>query len=405
MLIKKSIMTNKYTKIILKPGKERSLQRFHPWIFSGAIEAITKELTDGEIVEVFDSGKKYIATGHYQEEGSITVRIFSFEQANIDEDFWKNKIQKAIHLRKTLGLFNNNSTNAFRLVHGEGDSMPGLIIDLYDGNAVIQFHSFGMFLLKDTFVTVLKELLGNQLKSIYNKSEATLAKGEIKENKNGYLFNEKTSEIIINEYDNQFIVDIEEGQKTGFFIDQRENRKLLEKYCADKKVLNVFGYTGGFSVSALKGGAKMVHSVDSSQKAIDLTNKNIALNFGSSDRHESFATDAFEFLEKMDTDYDVIVLDPPAFAKHLHLREKGLKGYRNINNKVIHKIKKGGILFTFSCSQAISTDDFRTMVFTAAAQAKREVRILHQLSQGPDHPINIYHPESEYLKGLVLVID
>ncbi|MFZ4411791.1 MAG: class I SAM-dependent rRNA methyltransferase [Bacteroidales bacterium] len=398
-------MKNEYTKIILKPGKERSLQRFHPWVFSGAIEAVTKELSDGEIVEVYDSKKEYIAMGHYQEEGSITVRIFTFEQTIIDEDFWKQQLQKAINLRKTLGLFDNKNTNTFRLVHGEGDLMPGLIIDYYDGNAVIQFHSFGMYLLKDTFVNVLSELLGDRLKSIYNKSDTTLAKGENNQNANGYLLNEKTSETIIKEYDNQFIVDFETGQKTGFFIDQRENRKLLEKYCEGKKVLNVFGYTGGFSVSALKGGAQMVHSVDSSQKAIDLCNKNIELNFTATDAHFAFACDAFEFLEKMDSDYDVIVLDPPAFAKHLHLREKGLKGYRNINNKAIHKIKKGGILFTFSCSQAISSEDFRTMVFTAAAQAKREVKILHQLSQGPDHPINIYHPESEYLKGLVVVVD
>ena len=390
---------NNYPKIVLKPGKERSLQRFHPWVFSGAIEAVTKELTDGEIVEVYDSKKEYIATGHYQDEGSISVRIFTFEQSVIDEEFWKFKIQKAIALRKTLGLFKNENTNAFRLIHGEGDLMPGLIIDYYNENAVIQFHSYGMYLLKDTFVKVLSDLLGDALKFIYNKSETTLAKGENKTSQNGYLLKEKSSEIVIKEYDNQFIVDIEEGQKTGFFIDQRENRKLLEKYCTDKKVLNVFGYTGGFSVSALKGGAKMVHSVDSSQKAIDLCNKNIALNFGDTDRHASFATDAFEFLDNMESDYDVIVLDPPAFAKHLHLREKGLKGYRNINNKVIHKIKKGGVLFTFSCSQAISNEDFRTMVFTAAAQAKREVKILHQLSQGADHPINIYHPESEYLKG------
>ncbi|MEI6695243.1 MAG: class I SAM-dependent rRNA methyltransferase [Bacteroidota bacterium] len=398
-------MKNEYSKIILKPGKERSLQRFHPWVFSGAIEAVTKELSDGEIVEVYDSRKEYIATGHYQEEGSITVRIFTFKQTIIDEDFWKQQLQKAINLRKTLGLFDTQNTNTFRLVHGEGDLMPGLVIDYYNGHVVIQFHSFGMYLLKDTFVNVLSELLGNLLKSIYNKSDTTLAKGENKQNANGYLLNEKTAEIIIKEYDNQFIVDFETGQKTGFFIDQRENRKLLEKYCFDKKVLNVFGYTGGFSVSALKGGAQMVHSVDSSQKAIDLCNKNIALNFAATDAHLSFACDAFEFLEKMDSDFDVIVLDPPAFAKHLHLKEKGLKGYRNINNKAIHKIKKGGILFTFSCSQAISSDDFRTMVFTAAAQAKREVKILHQLSQGADHPINIYHPESEYLKGLVLYIE
>ncbi|MFZ4401226.1 MAG: class I SAM-dependent rRNA methyltransferase [Bacteroidales bacterium] len=396
---------NNYPKIILKPGKERSLQRFHPWVFSGAIEAVTKELTDGEIVEVYDSKKAYIATGHYQEEGSITVRIFTFEKAIIDEDFWKNKFQKAINLRKVLGLIDNNNTNAFRLIHGEGDLMPGLIVDIYDGNTVIQFHSYGMFLMKEIFAKVLKDSLGDSLKCIYNKSDTTLAQGENKESSNAYLFGSRSSDIIIKEYDNQYIIDIEQGQKTGFFIDQRENRKLLEKYCDGKKVLNVFAYTGGFSIAALKGGASMVHSVDSSQKAIDLTEKNIALNNVTEDSHVSYATDAFDFLDKMENDYDVIVLDPPAFAKHLHLKEKGLKGYRNINNKVIHKIKKGGILFTFSCSQAISAEDFRTMVFTAAAQAKREVKILHQLSQGPDHPVNIYHPESEYLKGLVLYID
>jgi 23S rRNA (cytosine1962-C5)-methyltransferase len=394
-----------YAKIILKTGKERSLQRFHPWVFSGAVEAVTKELTDGEIVEIYDSNKKYLATGHYQEEGSITVRIFSFEQTVIDEDFWMRKLQRAINLREILGLYDNETTNAFRLVHGEGDLMPGLIIDYYDGNIVIQFHSYGMFLLKDTFVNVLKALLGDKLKSVYNKSETTLGKGFDKADCKGFLFQKNDTEIIVKEYENQFIVDIEEGQKTGFFIDQRENRKLLEKYCINKKVLNVFAYTGGFSVSALKGGAELVHSVDSSQKATELRNKNISLNFGATSKHEAFAVDAFDFLDKMDIDYDVVVLDPPAFAKHLHLKEKGLKGYRNINNKVIHNIKKGGILFTFSCSQAISNEDFRTMVFTAAAQAKREVKILHQLTQGSDHPINIYHPESEYLKGLVLFVE
>ncbi|MCX6232138.1 MAG: class I SAM-dependent rRNA methyltransferase [Bacteroidetes bacterium] len=394
-----------YPKIILKPGKERSLQRFHPWVFSGAIEAVTKELSDGEIVEVYDSSKKYLATGHYQEEGSITVRIFSFTQCEIDEDFWLQKFQRAVNLRKTLGLYENKSINAFRLIHGEGDLMPGLIMDYYDGNVVIQFHSYGMFLLKDTFVNVLKNVLGDKLKSIYNKSETTLSNAIEKEDLKGFLFQANKTEIIVNEYDNQYIVDIEEGQKTGFFIDQRENRKLLEKYCAGKKVLNVFAYTGGFSIAALKGGAELVHSVDSSQKATNLTNKNVMLNFGECDKHQAFAEDAFSFLDKMDNDYDVVVLDPPAFAKHLHLKEKGLKGYRSINNKVIHNIKKGGLLFTFSCSQAISSEDFRTMIFTAAAQAKREVKILHQLSQGADHPINIYHPESEYLKGLVLFVE
>lgn len=392
-----------YTKIILKQGKEKSVLRFHPWIFSGAIEAVTKELNNGDIVEVYDSKKQYLATGHYQDEGSIAVRIFSFEKKEINEEFWKEKFTKAINLRKNIGLFNNEHTNAFRLIHGEGDGLPGLIIDFYNANAVIQFHAYGMFLLKDTFVKLLVEIMGNSLKTIYDKSGNTLSGNY--EHSNEFLYQNINSDVIVREFDNQYYIDIIEGQKTGFFIDQRDNRKLLENYCMNKKVLNVFGYTGGFSVAALKGGADLVHSVDSSQKAIELTNKNIELNFGQTDKHQSFAVDAFDFIDKMDDNYDVVVLDPPAFAKQLHLKEKGLKGYRNINLKVIQKMKKGSILFTFSCSQAISKDDFRTMIFSAAALAGKELKILHQLSQGADHPVNIYHPESEYLKGLVLYID
>lgn len=392
-----------YTKIILKQGKEKSVLRFHPWIFSGAIEAVTKELNNGEIVEVYDSKKQYLATGHYQDEGSIAVRVFSFEKKEINEEFWKEKFTKAINLRKNIGLFNNEHTNAFRLIHGEGDGLPGLIIDFYNANAVIQFHAYGMYLLKDTFVKLLVEIMGNSLKTIYDKSGNTLSGNY--EHSNEFLYQNINSDVIVREFDNQYYIDIIEGQKTGFFIDQRDNRKLLENYCMNKKVLNVFGYTGGFSVAALKGGADLVHSVDSSQKAIELTNKNIELNFGQTDKHQSFAVDAFDFIDKMDDNYDVVVLDPPAFAKQLHLKEKGLKGYRNINLKVIQKMKKGSILFTFSCSQAISKDDFRTMIFSAAALAGKELKILHQLSQGADHPVNIYHPESEYLKGLVLYID
>ena len=392
-----------YTKIILKQGKEKSVLRFHPWIFSGAIEAVTKELNNGDIVEVYDSKKQYLATGHYQDEGSIAVRIFSFEKKEINEEFWKEKFTKAINLRKNIGLFNNEHTNAFRLIHGEGDGLPGLIIDFYIANAVIQFHAYGMFLLKDTFVKLLVEIMGNSLKTIYDKSGNTLSGNY--EHSNEFLYQNINSDVIVKEFDNQYYIDIIEGQKTGFFIDQRDNRKLLENYCMNKKVLNVFGYTGGFSVAALKGGADLVHSVDSSQKAIELTNKNIELNFGQTDKHKSFAVDAFDFIDKMDDNYDVVVLDPPAFAKQLHLKEKGLKGYRNINLKVIQKMKKGSILFTFSCSQAISKDDFRTMIFSAAALAGKELKILHQLSQAADHPVNIYHPESEYLKGLVLYID
>lgn len=394
---------NNYTKIILKQGKEKSVLRFHPWIFSGAIEAVTKELKNGDIAEVYDSKKQYLATGHYQDEGSIAVRIFSFEKKEINEEFWKEKFTKAINLRKNIGLFNNEHTNAFRLIHGEGDGFPGLIIDFYNANAVIQFHAYGMYLLKDTFVKLLIELLGNSLKTVYDKSGNTLSGNY--EHSNEFLYQNINSDVIVREFDNQYYIDIIEGQKTGFFIDQRDNRKLLESYCMNKKVLNVFGYTGGFSVAALKGGADMVHSVDSSQKAIELTNKNIELNFGQTDKHQSFAVDAFDFIDKMDDNYDVVVLDPPAFAKQLHLKEKGLKGYRNINLKVIQKMKKGSILFTFSCSQAISKDDFRTMIFSAAALAGKELKILHQLSQAADHPVNIYHPESEYLKGLVLYID
>ena len=278
-----------------------------------------------------------------------------------------------------------------------------MIIDFYNANAVIQFHAYGMYLLKDTFVKLLVEIRGNSLKTIYDKSGNTLSGNY--EHSNEFLYQNINSDVIVREFDNQYYIDIIEGQKTGFFIDQRDNRKLLENYCMNKKVLNVFGYTGGFSVAALKGGADLVHSVDSSQKAIELTNKNIELNFGQTDKHQSFAVDAFDFIDKMDDNYDVVVLDPPAFAKQLHLKEKGLKGYRNINLKVIQKMKKGSILFTFSCSQAISKDDFRTMIFSAAALAGKELKILHQLSQAADHPVNIYHPESEYLKGLVLYID
>jgi len=390
-----------YTKVILKAGKEKSIQRFHPWIFSGAVEAVTKELSTGEIVEVYDNKRNYLATGHYQDEGSIAVKIFSFKQCEINYGFWKEKIDKAIQLRKLLHLLDNKKNNVYRLVHGEGDGLPGLIIDMYNANAVLQFHSVGMFKLKNDIVNILIDLLGDNLKSVYNKSGNTLF--DKTSDLNEFLYNKSENEILVKENDNQYYVDIIEGQKTGFFIDQRDNRLLLENYCKDKKVLNVFGYTGGFSIAALKGGARLVHSVDSSQKAIDLCNRNVELNFGKTDKHLSFTCDAFDFLDKMHDDYDVIVLDPPAFAKQLHLKEKALKAYRNINQKVISKLKSGGVLFSFSCSQAILKDDFRTMMFSASALAAKNVCILHQLSQAADHPINIYHPESEYLKGFVVV--
>ncbi len=395
-----------YTKIILKPGKDKSVQRFHPWVFSGAVLGVTGELNDGDVVEVYDADKNYLASGHYQDEGSIVVRIISFIKKDINKEFWKDKFVDAIDLRKRIGLLDNKQTNAYRIVHGEGDEMPGLIVDYYDGIVVMQFHSFGMYLLKELFTEILIDVMGDKLEAVYNKSSSTLPRSAKVSSKDEFLYKKNIPENIILEYGNKYFVDVVEGQKTGFFIDQRDNRKLLEIYSKDANVLNMFCYTGGFSVAALKGGAKLVHSVDSSQKAIDLTNKNIELNFKNKVNHEAFATDAFDFLDALQKDvYDVIVLDPPAFSKHLQSKDKGLKGYKNINNKAFYNIKKGGIIFTFSCSQAISKEDFKTMVFSAAAATGRRIKILHQLSQGPDHPISIYHPEGDYLKGLVLYVD
>lgn len=392
-----------YTKIILKSGKDQSMLRFHPWVFSGAIKKIKGLVSDGDLVEVFDNKDTFLGIGHYQI-GSIAVRILSFEQQNIDDKFWQKQIAKAIELRKNLGYFNNKETNTFRLIHAEGDMLPGLIVDYYNGNVVMQLHSVGMYKsIKIITETIISEL-GDKIVSLYNKSSKTLpfkAKIDIK---NGYLFGELKNNIVT-ENGYKFKIDWVDGQKTGFFIDQRENRQLIKKYSKNKDVLNVFGYTGGFSVYALGGGAKMVHSVDSSAKAIDITNENINLNFGETKNHEAFAVDAFEFLNDIKDKYDVIVLDPPAFAKHHNVLHKALQGYKKINTRAFEQIKHGGILFTFSCSQVVSKDNFRNIVFTAAAISKRKVRILHQLHQPTDHPINIYHPESEYLKGFVLYVE
>lgn len=392
-----------YTKIILKSGKDQSMLRFHPWVFSGAIKKIKGLVSDGDLVEVFDNKDTFLGIGHYQI-GSIAVRILSFEQQNIDDKFWQKQIAKAIELRKNLGYFNNKETNTFRLIHAEGDMLPGLIVDYYNGNVVMQLHSVGMYKsIKIITETIISEL-GDKIVSLYNKSSKTLpfkAKIDIE---NGYLFGELKNNIVT-ENGYKFKIDWVDGQKTGFFIDQRENRQLIKKYSKNKDVLNVFGYTGGFSVYALGGGAKMVHSVDSSAKAIDITNENINLNFGETKNHEAFAVDAFEFLNDIKDKYDVIVLDPPAFAKHHNVLHKALQGYKKINTRAFEQIKHGGILFTFSCSQVVSKDNFRNIVFTAAAISKRKVRILHQLHQPTDHPINIYHPESEYLKGFVLYVE
>lgn len=392
-----------FAKIILKSGKDQSLLRFHPWVFSGAIKDTVGFPAEGDVVEVFSNKDEFLGMGHYQI-GSITVRIFSFRQANPDFEFWKSKILQAYNLRVALGLAGPDHTNVYRLVNAEGDGMPGLIIDFYNGTAVMQMHSIGMFRIKDELAKVLKDIYGDTLVSVYDKSEGTIPfKAQIQP-KNGYILGEGQPEAV-SEYGNLFKVDWVEGQKTGFFIDQRENRKLVETYSKGKDVLNVFGYTGGFSIYALRGDAQTVHSVDSSQKAIDLTNLNVALNFPDCKNHESFCVDAFDYLDHIDDKYDLIILDPPAFAKHFNVLNNALQGYKRINAKAIKKIKPGGILFTFSCSQVVDKDTFRTTIFSAAASTGRNVRILHQLHQPADHPVNIYHPEGEYLKGLVVYVE
>jgi 23S rRNA (cytosine1962-C5)-methyltransferase len=392
-----------YTKVILKSGKDQSVRRYHPWIFSGAIKKIIGNVNEGDLVMVTDNKDEFLAIGHYQI-GSIAVRIVSFQKIEIDSNFWKEKIRKAYEFRKKFGLTETENNNVYRLVHAEGDGLPGLIIDYYNGTAVLQMHSIGMYLNRELFIDALKEIYGDQLKAVYDKSEATIPfKSEIQA-KNGYLYGNQSEKVVL-EYGNKFKVNWEEGQKTGFFIDQRENRKLLAHYSKDRSVLNVFGYTGGFSVYAMSGGAKEVHSVDSSKSAIELTNENIALNFNDTSRHKAFAVDAFEFLNDIDNKYDIIILDPPAFAKHHNVLHNALQGYKRLNAKAIEKIKPGGILFTFSCSQVVSKENFRKTIFTAAANTGRNVRILHQLSQPIDHAVNVYHPESEYLKGLVVYVE
>lgn len=392
-----------YPKVILKSGKDQSVRRYHPWIFSGAIKKIIGHVNEGDLVYITDNKDEFLAIGHYQV-GSIAVRILTFEQKEINDSFWKEKISSAYNLRKNFGLAENDTNNVYRLVHAEGDGLPGLIIDYYNGTAVLQMHSIGMYLNREHIVQALKDIYGDQLTAIYDKSESTIPFKSKIEAKNGYVYGQCEKPVVL-EYGNMFKVSWEEGQKTGFFIDQRENRKLLADYSKDRSVLNVFGYTGGFSVYAMRGGAKLVHSVDSSKKAIDLTNENIALNFPNDNRHEAFAVDAFEFLNDIDNTYDLIILDPPAFAKHHNVLHNALQGYKRLNAKAIEKIKPGGILFTFSCSQVVSKENFRKTIFTAAANTGRSVRILHQLSQPIDHPVNIYHPESEYLKGLVVYVE
>lgn len=393
---------NKKT-VRLKKGKEESLRRFHPWVFSGAIASLSEPIEEGEIVRVCNNSGDFIAIGHFQL-GSIAVRILSFEDIEIDEEFWRRKLSIALKMRNSIGIADTANNNTYRLVHGEGDNLPGLIVDIYDKTAVMQAHSIGMHLQKDTIAKALVEVMDKQIDSVYYKSETTLPFKVGDGLENGFIYGQCSDNIAL-ENGLRFYVDWLNGQKTGFFIDQRENRSLLESYSKGKRVLNMFCYTGGFSVYAMRGGAEIVHSVDSSAKAIELTEKNIHLNFPEDKRHTGFCEDAFKYLEKVNDKYNLIILDPPAFAKHRMALHNALKGYTRLNAKAMEKIDKGGILFTFSCSQAVSKEHFRNAVFTAATLAKRNVRILHQLHQPADHPINIYHPEGEYLKGLVLYVE
>lgn len=391
-----------YKRVFLKKGKEESLKRFHPWIFSGAIAKMDNGVEEGDIVAVYSYSGEFIAVGHFQI-GSITVRILDFAQRDIDADFFFDRLQKAFELRKSIGLIRPDN-NAFRLVHGEGDFLPGLVVDIYDRTAVVQAHSPGMHLARNIIADALLRIADGLVKNVYYKSETTLPYKAQLDPQNDYIVGGFETNIAM-ENGLKFHVDWLKGQKTGFFVDQRDNRSLLEHYANGRSVLNMFCYTGGFSFYAMRGHAKLVHSVDSSAKAIQLTNENVELNFPGDPRHQAFAEDAFKFLNNMDNKYDLIILDPPAFAKHKSALKNALIGYRKLNAKAFEKILPGGILFTFSCSQAVSKEQFRLAVFSAAAMSGRRVRILHQLTQPSDHPINIYHPEGEYLKGLVLYVE
>lgn len=392
-----------YKKLFLKKGKEESLKRFHPWVFSGAVSHIDDGVAEGDVVRVITAAGEFIAVGHYQI-GSIAVRILSFSDVLINDDFWISRISSALNIRISIGIADNHENTTYRLVHGEGDNLPGLVIDCYNDTAVVQAHSVGMHVSRHAISGALVKVMSGRIRNVYYKSETTLPfKAELGQ-ENGFIIG-GTDDNIALENGLKFHVDWMKGQKTGFFVDQRDNRKLVEQYSKGRNVLNMFCYTGGFSVYAMRGGALAVDSVDSSAKAIDLTNRNVELNFPGDSRHKAYCEDAFKFLKESTGKYDLVILDPPAFAKHRMALHNALKGYTRLNVKGFDCIRKGGILFTFSCSQVVSKDNFRNAVFTAAAQAGREVRILHQLHQPADHPINIYHPEGEYLKGLVLYVE
>lgn len=409
-----------YKTIQLKRGKEESLKRFHPWVFSGAIQRADEGINEGDVVRVLAADGEFIAVGHFQQ-GSIMVRVLSFRDVPIDDAFWRSRLASALAMRRAIGLADRPDNNTYRLVHGEGDNLPGLIIDVYGQTAVMQAHSVGMHLSRQQIAAQLMTVMNaplpdgsldptSSIHHIYYKSEGTLS---FVEPQNGFLVGGSDDNTAV-ENGLKFHVDWLKGQKTGFFVDQRENRALLERYAKGRRVLNMFCYTGGFSVYAMRGGAELVHSVDSSAKAIELTRRNVQMNFPDDSRHEAFCEDAFKFMEGIPsltsnpsalTSYDLMILDPPAFAKHRGALHNALKGYTRLNQKAFEKIAPGGILFTFSCSQVVTKDHFRNAVFTAAALARRKVRILHQLHQPADHPINIYHPEGEYLKGLVVYVE
>lgn len=396
-------------KLYLKRGKEESLGRFHPWIFSGAVHHIEGDPQEGDLLSVYGADGVFLAKGHWQV-GSIALRVLSFEDVEIDALFWKQRLAAALDVRRSIGVAREDNT-IYRLVHGEGDFLPGLVIDMYGGLAVMQAHSVGMHRDRMAIAEALTEVMGEGLQAIYYKSETTLPFKADLHQENGFLYERKGGPAIDKkgyaavENGLKFNIDWYHGQKTGFFVDQRDNRSLVERYARGRKVLNMFCYTGGFSVYAMRGGAQLVHSVDSSAKAIELASANVSMNFPDDTRHEAYVSDAFEYLDKSEGMYDLVILDPPAFAKHKDALVRALKGYTKLNARAMSKMPKGSVLFTFSCSQAVSKEHFRTAVFTAAAIARRKVRILHQLHQPADHPINIYHPEGEYLKGLVLYVE
>lgn len=392
-----------YKQIYLKRGKEDSLKRFHPWVFSGAIHHADDGIEEGDTVRVITSSGDFIAVGHYQI-GSIAVRVLSFRDVTVDSSFWESRIRSALRLRVAMGIADNSTNNTYRLVHGEGDNLPGLVVDVYGKTAVMQAHSVGMHICRMDVAQAIVKVSDGRIENIYYKSETTLPFKADLGQENGFIYGSSDDNTAM-ENGLRFHVDWLKGQKTGFFVDQRENRSLLERYSYGRKVLNMFCYTGGFSFYAMRGGASLVHSVDSSTKAIELTRRNVELNFPGDTRHEAFCEDAFKYLDEAGSHYDIVILDPPAFAKHRGAIRNALKGYCRLNAKAFEKIKSGGILFTFSCSQVITKDNFRNAVFTAAAMSGRKVRILHQLHQPADHPINIYHPEGEYLKGLVLYVE